>query len=79
MVVDVRDTTNDHLDTYISGQGVIKMMLDLVKVAPSLVQDNHFRKINDEFILETCFETFNLKEVASVKRNGLKLAKLLRK
>ena len=37
------------------------------------------KKINDEFILETCFETFNLKEVASVKRNGLKLAKLLRK
>ena len=37
------------------------------------------RKINDEFILETCFETFNLEEVVSVKRNGLKLAKLLRK
>ena len=37
------------------------------------------RKINDNFILETCFETFNLKEVASVKRNGLKLVKLLRK
>ena len=37
------------------------------------------RKINDKFILETCFETFNLKEIASVKRNGLKLVKLLGK